>query len=254
MRHLTYKSVLRALTLRFWLAYGRTFFRVKCPLSFLFYYLFKIDEGFPRTFVFRTPVGIVPLKAFSVEDVITMFIVFCRNEYNALPAHKLFVDFGANIGISAAFFLSRSKDSYVYLFEPNPLNVHRLRDNLKQFDQRFSLEEVAIDTSNGSIEFGTESTGIYGGISRRFTNGSTIVVKTRDVNEVLTNILNLHQKIDFLKIDIEEKEREILPHIRTGILEKVNEIDVETWDFTIQIPGFQRNCYGFILRFKRENV
>ncbi len=37
------------------------------------------------------------------------------------------VDFGSNIGISALYFLTRNQDIKVYLFEPVPQNILRLK-------------------------------------------------------------------------------------------------------------------------------
>ena len=44
------------------------------------------------------------------------------------------VDFGSNIGISALYFLTRNPSVQVYLFEPVPSNIERLRENLKGYE------------------------------------------------------------------------------------------------------------------------
>ena len=124
------------------------------------------------------------------------------------------VDFGSNIGISAAFFLSAAEKSFCYLFEPLPTNILRLRQNLAGFDPRYKLENVAVALNDGQENFGYEETGRYGGIGVR--TGSYIRVPCLNAIRVLAEIINKHGSIDILKIDIEALESEILDAIPHG--------------------------------------
>ncbi len=84
---------------------------------------------------------------------------FCRGDYASDTDVKIVVDVGANIGISALFFLTRNPICHVYCYEPNPINVERLRRNLSPYASRFSIEEIAIWTHDGEVPFMTEPTG-----------------------------------------------------------------------------------------------
>src|SRR5690606_9112251 len=74
----------------------------------------------------RTPMGIVAMTLHCPEDCFTVNEIFALHCYHA-DAQRVFVDFGANIGISAAYFLSRNPQAYVYCFEPLPENVEKLK-------------------------------------------------------------------------------------------------------------------------------
>ena len=65
---------------------------------------------------------------YSSHDLLTVNEIFCRDDYHADADDTVVVDFGSNIGISAAYFLSRSPDVIAYLFEPLPsTNTERLQ-------------------------------------------------------------------------------------------------------------------------------
>src|SRR4029453_346892 len=86
----------------------------------------------------RTPLGPVELTLYQHEDCFTIQEIFGLECYKANDA-EVVVDFGANIGVSAAYFLTRNKNAHVYGFEPLPQNIQRLRRNLAPFQGRCTL-------------------------------------------------------------------------------------------------------------------
>ena len=230
----------------------RCLFVCKQPLRLLYHYVTKtpLTSG-PEAFRFRTPTGVVELWAFSTEDVITLFIVFCRNEYTPLKGARVFVDFGSNIGVTAAYFLSRSAEGFVYCYEPNETNIERLKKNLRPFDGRYFLEETCVGLENGTVTFGIESTGVYGAIGAEHEGGKTLEAPCRKANDVLGEALEKHPSIDFLKIDIEGLERDVIKAITPAFLENIAQIQAETGEFDHQIPGFRRTQSGAIVRYRR---
>jgi len=135
------------------------------------------------------------------------------------------VDFGSNIGISAAYFLTRNREAFVYCHEPLAQNVERLRANLRAFEGRFALNELAVATEDGTVEFGWEPTGRYGGIGR--AGLQTITVPARDSNSVLAEIIDRHGRIDLLKIDIEGLEYALTARIPPEIARNIGRIAAE---------------------------
>lgn len=230
----------------------RCLFVCKRPLRLLYHYVTKnpLTSG-PETFRFRTPTGVIELWAFSAEDVITFFIVFCRKEYTPAADATVFVDFGSNIGVTAAYFLSRNAEGFVYCYEPNGTNIERLKKNLRPFEGRYYLEETCIGLENGTVTFGIESTGVYGAIGAEHEGGETIEAPCRRANDVLCEALEKHTSIDFLKIDIEGLERDVIKAIPPEFLEKIRQIQAETGEFDHQIPGFRRTQSGAIVRYQR---
>jgi FkbM family methyltransferase len=201
-------------------------------------------------FRFRTPTGIVELTAYCPEDVVTMFIIFCRVEYSPQRSARVFADFGSNIGISAAFFLSRNRENVVYCYEPNRISIERLRKNLKPFEGRYHLEETCVGTKNGTVSFGIEETGVYCGVGLEHEAVKTVQVQCRNANDIVSEIIRKHNVIDFLKIDIEGLEEAVIKNLSPELLKHIAQIEAETGMFDYQIPGFRKTQYGSIVRYR----
>jgi FkbM family methyltransferase len=185
--------------------------------------------SFPDDYRVRTPIGPVSLRLHAVDDLLTLNEVFARNDYEADAKDQIIVDAGSNIGISVAYFLSRSPSSFVYAYEPVPANIARLLENLHGFAGRYELRESAVGTEAGRVTFGVESTGRYGGVG--LDTGETIEVECVSCNEVLEGLMRRHGHIDIFKADIEGYEERVLRGIDAGLRRHMRKIFVE-WTFT----------------------
>jgi FkbM family methyltransferase len=158
--------------------------------------------------------------------------IFCRQDYRVGGELRVAVDVGANIGLSALYFLTRNETSRVYAFEPDPKNVARLRENLRGYEGRYELEEVAVALSSGTAAFGVEPIGRYGTLSLELQTGhpptEVIEVRTRALNDILDEVLARHDRIDILKIDVEGLEEELVAAIDRRQLERITSIIYET--------------------------
>jgi FkbM family methyltransferase len=169
------------------------------------------------------------------------------------------VDFGSNIGISALYFLTRNKDIKVYLFEPVPKNILRLKENLKGFENRYILNECAVGIERGQFDFSCDETGRYGGLIKggasHFSQSDQkiISVKVIRANQVLEEILCQHKFLDILKIDVEGYESKILSHLSLEIISCVDRIYAETTD-CLKLQGFSAKRYGGLTRYFREKI
>ena len=197
---------------------------VRRPLSFWAGYGLGWGE-YPATVEVKTPTGTLPLKVNSWHDLRTIHEIFCASDYAAKPSDKVIVDYGSNIGISAAYFLSRNTDSFIYLFEPVPQNLQLLKTNMERFAGRYSLHEVAVGLEDGQMEFGWEATGRLGGLGQK--TGNYMTVEVRKSKDILNSILKIHGEIDILKIDIETLEKEITEDLPKEIAEKIKTLYVE---------------------------
>lgn len=183
---------------------------------------------YPYSPAVRTPTGIVAPRLDSFHDMMTFNEVFLREDYY-LPANaRTVVDLGSNKGISALYFLTRSPDVRVWLYEPVPANVERLRANLAGLEDRYVLDQVAVGTESGSVSFNVEPTGRYGGIG--VATAEAITVMCKDINEVLSTVLDTESHVDLLKIDIEGLEVGVVESIDRAYLPRIHTICFEWAD------------------------
>ena len=180
---------------------------------------------YPRRITLATPNGPVTVTLYSEHDLLTVNEIFCRRDYESPKGAELVVDFGSNIGISALYFLTRNARAHAYLFEPVPMNIARLRMNLAGFEGRYTLFPFAVGMFEGTVPFGCEPTGRYGGIG--LTRETQTAVPCRCANTVIDEILARHRRIHVLKVDIESLEQEIIlglgeraRHIETLFVER----------------------------------
>ncbi len=180
---------------------------------------------YPYGICIRTPLGMIEPTIYGYHDMLTVNEIFCREDYPVGRSHQVIVDIGANIGISALYFLTRHTSCKCYLFEPVPINVERLRRNLQPFAERYVLEEKAVADRSGSFSFGIEPTGRYGGLHR--STGDNINVSCVHINDVINDILKKEGRIDILKIDIEGDEISTVAAIADHLLKQIEIIYFE---------------------------
>ncbi len=235
---------------RHWVALANMLRVYSRPFDAMARYLLRRGT-YPTTVHLKTPLGPVGLTLYSHHDLLTANESFCRLDYPADAHDRVVVDFGSNIGISAAWFLTRGPETFTHLFEPLPVNVTRLRRNLSPFDGRFAVAEIAVGVENATVDFGVEPSGRYGGIGVR--SGRSVPVACRDANEVLREILATHRRIDVLKIDIESMERELVQRMPTDVRERIEKIYVEYWFLANPLSATHSyRQYGSIAQFRRR--
>lgn len=239
-------STLLAAVLR-WRNYrglAEAFRRYRSPWSDLRRYITG-SGGYPYRCGIRTPTGVVAPTLFSHHDMLTVHEVFCRRVYPIDPDAAVIVDVGANIGISALYFLTEARHSRCHLFEANPTLIDRLRDNLDAFSSRVIVNELALATFDGMAEFGLEETGRYGGIG--VAAPATIEVPCRSATRALGEVLAAEGEIDLLKLDVEGIEIELLRSLPTAVLDRVRAIHIETNSPHNPLPGsFEMKREGLV--------
>jgi FkbM family methyltransferase len=195
------------------------------PIDFARRY-FTGGGSYPADMRLRTPMGVVAPTAYSTADVWTINEVFCRLDYRLPPRARVVVDIGSNIGISGLFFLTRSPAVRCYLFEPDPRNAERLEGNLRGYEDRYALGREAVAERTGTVSFGREPTGRYGGIDLALPE--EIEVSCRHVNDVLADVLAREERIDMLKIDTEGMEDATVEAIDHDLFARVRVLCYET--------------------------
>lgn len=247
MYHRSKKGIFSAFFKKqFYIAFFNIFRYFQSPLEVSLEYVFRFGS-YPKEIFVKTPIGKQKATLYCSDDMITLVECFGKLDYRAGKNISCVVDFGSNIGISALYFLTRNKKVKVYLFEPLPKNIERLKGNLQGFENRYELDSVAVGLENGISKFGCESTGRYGGLNKSEMENQ-VEVQVKNANEVLQDILGKNESIDILKIDIEGLEEEILNNLAPPLLKKIDRIYAET-EFKGDLPGFRKQQYGAIARF-----
>jgi FkbM family methyltransferase len=149
--------------------------------------------------------------------------------------------------LSALYFLTRNSESRCYLFEPLPQNIERLEGNLSSFRDRYVLDHNAVADADGTVEFGVEPTGQYGGIGVR--TGRSIQVRCRSINSVLQDVLQRESRIDLLKIDTEGAEERTVRAIDPAYLDYIGALYLEARPSRSLLPGrFRQEQDGEVVR------
>lgn len=125
--------------------------------------------------------------------------------FTAAGSTPLIIDCGANIGLSVLYFKSIYPGATVIAYEPDEANFQLLLENI-QLNNLTNVEckQSAVWISNEPISFvsdGTQGSGIATGKS----SSNIIQIKAERLADVVKS-----SKVDFLKIDIEGAEAEVI--------------------------------------------
>lgn len=143
-------------------------------------------------------------------------------KFESTTETPIIVDCGANIGLATIYFKRNYPRAKIIAFEPDPEIFDFLSINLKKLQLKdVELFKKAVWTNNDGVLFHQEG-GFSGRIPFAGDNDEVIKVPSIDLHEVLEG----YQEIDFLKIDIEGAEYEVVKGINNQ-LHKVKNIFIE---------------------------
>lgn len=222
----------------------------RAPIDFLVRYLRKSGQ-YPIDVSLRTPSGAKSIQVYSHDDLLTVNEIFFREDYYAPEHIRFVVDIGSNIGISALYFLSRNDHCRVFCYEPVPRNGERLKANLREYEGRYLLEPICVGLETGTVEFGVEETGRYGGVG--IPTERVEKFPCREINEVLADVFEKRgiAKIDVLKMDIEGLDWFVLQKIKPEYSRRIDVIYAEIVGRDIKFPGFRQSQRGLISRWEK---
>jgi FkbM family methyltransferase len=165
--------------------------------------------------------------SFFSEEALAILIdeVFVQNPYlfQSSRSDPLIVDCGANIGMSVLFFKHLYPDAEILAFEPDPLTFAVLQANVATNRlSRVRLFNKAVDGVEGLIPFFYSPTG-PGNLGMTTRAGGPLTGQ-RNV-EAVTLSSYVSTKIDFLKLDIEGSEnqvvRDLADHDKLRLVEQI---------------------------------
>ena len=142
----------------------------------------------------------------ATEFVAGLKEIFIDKVYKQeLPLQPFIIDCGANIGLSLIYLKNNFPDAEILAFEPDDLNFKLLSKNVEARGySNITLRKEAVWIENAQVYFSSKGT-TDSSISPTGTNSDSVqAVRLKDL---------LIRKVDFLKIDIEGAEYEVLRDI-----------------------------------------
>lgn len=157
-------------------------------------------------------------------DIVTAFVVFCKEEYGTDFAGKTVLDIGANIGCFALLACRHGCRDLVAV-EPSPEAFEVLSGNLvgNGFQGRARVIHAAVSgVEQGSVAFPRASSAMN---SLDATEGDLVQVPTVTLGALLEQ--HFPAGLDLLKLDCEGAEVAILAQASDADLGKITEIRME---------------------------
>jgi FkbM family methyltransferase len=199
-------------------------------VSFAFFH-FKTNKQ--DLFILRNG---IQFKTASTEDWTTINEVWSENIYNPPDcdmSHDFVVlDIGAHIGIFSIYAAKYFNNSIIYAYEPNSVNFALLKCNIK----RNGLNNIKAHNLAVAGKPGRRL--LFSAINDRGHSLFPGVSKSIGCEEIdcvtLKQILDSIKKCDFLKMDCEGSEYEIMLNTPIETLRSVRRISIECHEFKKQ--------------------
>lgn len=167
----------------------------------------------------------------GTSDVAVFDQIFSGREYRCLDDVKdaeLIIDCGANVGYSAAYFLTRHPRARVVSLEPDPANAAVLRRTLAPYGDRATIIEKGVWSHSARLVFderfnvaGKE----WGRRVRPARDGEAAAVEVVSIGDVLEAVAA--DRVSILKIDIEGAEAAVFASGADAWLGRVDNLVIE---------------------------
>lgn len=222
----------------------RLFCRLRARDVIAFLKARRYRSGIQRTFELGAKSLKHPISVRAgTSDLAVFRQLILGEEYDCLLSIRnleLVIDCGANIGISAAWFLSRYPACSVVSLEPDPDNFACLARNLKPYGDRWSGHLAALwDKSNEVLEVHSDYRDgrEWSRAVRPACHESQALVETLTLSDIIA--MHSGRRVSLLKIDIEGAELNIFQSSVDGWIDKVDRILIELHDEACE-QAFQR--------------
>ena len=149
-------------------------------------------------------------------------------KFNTNEAIPIIIDCGANIGLATLYFKIKYPRAKILAFEPDPNIFEALKNNIEVHNFKgVELYNEAIGDKQETLLFNME--GGHSGMLVKEPTDKTVSVAVTALKDVLSKF----DQVDFLKIDIEGHEINVLPTIALE-LKKVKNLFLEYHTFIDQ--------------------
>lgn len=239
-------------------------------LTYKNWWRFYLPDKKEHRLILRNGIKIVGPRSCPIYSIVDEIIL--RKIYNPkylnIGNNDIVVDIGANVGIFSIFASSFTKNK-ILAYEPLLLNIKYLKRNIKINNlQNISVFEEAISNKNGETYLYITESSAGNLLFNRNIEGKLFkktVVRTSTLERIFQ--VNKLSKIDFLKLDCEGSEGDILSssvkllkYIKKMALEyhdNVSKLDHENIvkllsknKFKVSIKSDENSPFGFIYAYK----
>ena len=187
-----------------------------------------ISRSFKYGPVRKIKAALRPLKYFFVgRSGIYEVLDIVKSNKGGSDNVRVVFDIGAAVGDMAVTFLKNFPRAIVYCFEPLPESFATLRKSVAGFGERARCFNFALSDKDGDVEFYKQSNHDASSFILRSGDSSvnTIRVKMRRLDDVVKELSI--QKIDFMKVDVQGWEKEVIEGGKATFGEKVENLFIE---------------------------
>lgn len=184
-------------------------------------------QKLPYPYLFETKRG-QKILLHSFHDLVTVWVVFIRQEYRVDAECRFIIDAGANIGSFSIFAAAEAPNSKILAFEPFPKTVALLRENIRRngLEDRVKIIPVALGPKDGDVymdsnpDLPSQSNGT---VESGLKDGIKVPMKT------LKSIYQTEKitQVDYFKMDIEGGEHPFFSHLTTEEFAPVRKFSLE---------------------------
>ncbi len=192
-----------------------------------------------------------PEKQGETSGLANIFEIFLIKNYNPkgmeIKNGDTIIDIGANIGMFTLYASLLSQRGKVYSYEPFPIHFERMLNNIKLNGLK-NVVPFNLAVSESNKKRGLNISDVSSGMHSFFFKGSgkKVYVGCTTLKEIF-DINNL-EKCDFLKLDCEGSEYEILYNAPKKYLDKIEKMALE-WD---NLDNEKMNI-NYLKKFLRKN-
>jgi len=189
-------------------------------------YLGLRSPSYPFVVHFRTG---EQLRVETHHDLVTLWIIFFRNEYRLPKSCTTIVDAGANIGAFSLYAARHAPGATIHALEPFPSTRQRLAETLdaNRLTSRVKVYELALaDVTAGNVTRHMSSEGPSQSRGTGLEPGAGSIAVPVSTLEKFLDDANITE-VDFLKMDIEGAEHEVLHAASSSVIRRFREIGLE---------------------------
>lgn len=160
------------------------------------------------------------------DDISTLLLVFGRRDYGQVPKNAVCIDVGAHLG-SFSLYAVASGAATVYAYEPDPILFKTLVENVQAnrlASQIFPFQAAVVGSEAASVTFYPDGNA-SGYVSPVPHNRRGILVKALTLTEIVLG--NQLERVDFLKLDCEGSEYDIIFSTAPEIWNRIERVRVE---------------------------
>jgi FkbM family methyltransferase len=175
------------------------------------------------------------------SDIYTVAEIFHEKQYaleSSLPDKPVVIDAGANIGISALWFLGQNPGARLVCFEPGSGNFDLLTHNLGRYAD-VTLEQAAIGLEEGELMLNLSGHGAMHSVKEAENTVGSEPTRAVRLDRYLADAGIEH--VDLLKLDVEGSELDALH----GLGDRLGDVDVIAGEMHEDLVD-DAEFYGFL--------